>query len=104
MITMKNYENCFLFHLKSFFHSQDILIFVFPSSPLFWHIAKPKPTEHRMPKHQIRNSKIWNTKPRTPNPDWQNWNTNLRNYIIEQNSKTQKPNLESTSRPCGMLH
>ena len=28
-------EKCFLFHLKSFFRSQDIQIFVFPSSPLF---------------------------------------------------------------------
>ena len=31
----KNYEKCFLFHLKSSFRSQDIQIFVFPSSPLF---------------------------------------------------------------------
>ena len=30
----KNYEKCFLFHLKSSFHSQDIQLFVFPSSPL----------------------------------------------------------------------
>ena len=33
--TFKNYEKCFLFHLKSSFRSQDIQIFVFPSSPLF---------------------------------------------------------------------
>ena len=31
----KNYERCFLFHLKSSFPSRDIQIFVFPSSPLF---------------------------------------------------------------------
>ena len=31
----KNYEKCFLFHLKSSFRSRDIQIFVFPSSPLF---------------------------------------------------------------------
>ena len=33
--TFKNYERFFLFHLKSLFHSWDIYIFVFPSSPLF---------------------------------------------------------------------
>ena len=33
--SFKNYEKCFLFHLKSSFHSRDIQIFVFPSSPLF---------------------------------------------------------------------
>ena len=32
---LNNYEKCFLFHLKSSFHCQDIQIFVFPSSPLF---------------------------------------------------------------------
>ena len=31
----KTMKNVFLFHLKSSFHSWDILIFVFPSSPLF---------------------------------------------------------------------
>ena len=31
----KDYEKCFLFHLKSSFHSWDFLIFVFQSSPLF---------------------------------------------------------------------
>ena len=31
----KNYKNCFLFYLKSSFHSRDIQIFVFLSSPLF---------------------------------------------------------------------
>ena len=31
----KNYERCFLFHLKSSFRSRDIQIFLFPSSPLF---------------------------------------------------------------------
>ena len=31
----KNYERYFLFHLKSFFRSWDIQIFVFSSSPLF---------------------------------------------------------------------
>ena len=31
----KNYEKCFLFHLKSSFCSQDIPIFLFLSSPLF---------------------------------------------------------------------
>ena len=34
-----NYERCFLFHLKSFFRSQDIQIFVFPSSPLFFPVS-----------------------------------------------------------------
>ena len=29
------YGNCYLFHLKSLFHSQDIQISVFPSSSLF---------------------------------------------------------------------
>ena len=32
---LKNYEKCFLFLLKSSFRSQDIQIFVIPSSPLF---------------------------------------------------------------------
>ena len=31
----RNYERCFLFHLKSSFRAQDIPIFVFRSSPLF---------------------------------------------------------------------
>ena len=31
----KSKKNIFLFHLKSYFRSQDIQIFVFPSSPLF---------------------------------------------------------------------
>ena len=31
----KNYEKCFLFNLKSPFHSGDIQIFMFLSSPLF---------------------------------------------------------------------
>ena len=31
----KNYEKCFLFHLKTSFRSRDIQIFVFPPSPLF---------------------------------------------------------------------
>ena len=31
----KNYEKCFLFHLKSSFRSRDIQIFLFSSSPLF---------------------------------------------------------------------
>ena len=35
MIAFKNYEKCFLFHLKSSFRSPDIQMFVFPSSPLF---------------------------------------------------------------------
>ena len=35
IIALKNYEKCFLFHLKSSFRSRDIQIFVFPSSPLF---------------------------------------------------------------------
>ena len=33
--SFKNYEKCFLFHLKSSFHSRDIQICVFSSSPLF---------------------------------------------------------------------
>ena len=32
---LKNYEKCFLFHLKSFFRSRDIHVIVFSSSPLF---------------------------------------------------------------------
>ena len=35
----KNYEKCFLFHLKSSFRSQDIQIFVFSSSPLFFLVS-----------------------------------------------------------------
>ena len=35
----KHYERCFLFHLKSSFRSEDIQIFVFPSSPLFLPIS-----------------------------------------------------------------
>ena len=35
MIALKNYQKCFLFHLKSSFRSGDIQIFVFWSSPLF---------------------------------------------------------------------
>ena len=35
MITLQNYEKCFLFHLKDSFRSQDIQNFVFLSSPLF---------------------------------------------------------------------
>ena len=38
--SLKNRENCFLFHLKSFLHFQDIQVFMFPSSPLpIWVIA-----------------------------------------------------------------
>ena len=33
--SFKNYEKCFLFHLKSSFRSRDIHIFGFPSSALF---------------------------------------------------------------------
>ena len=33
---LNNYEKCFLFHLKSSFHCQDIQILVFPSSSLFF--------------------------------------------------------------------
>ena len=33
--TKKNYEKCFLFHLKSSFRCRDIQIFVFLSSPIF---------------------------------------------------------------------
>ena len=39
MIPLNNYEKCFLFHLKSSFHSQEIQVFVFPSSPLFFHFG-----------------------------------------------------------------
>ena len=37
--TWNNYEKWFLFHLKSSFHYQDIQIFVFPSSPLFFRVS-----------------------------------------------------------------
>ena len=36
---IKNYEKCFLFHWKSSFHTQDIKIFVFSSSPLFFPVS-----------------------------------------------------------------
>ena len=36
---LKNYEKCFLFHLKSSFRSRDIQFFVFPSSPLFLSVS-----------------------------------------------------------------
>ena len=36
---IKNYEKYFLFHLKSFFRSRVIQIFVFPSSPLFLSVS-----------------------------------------------------------------
>ena len=39
MITLQNYEKCFLFHLKSSFRSWDIQIFVFSSSPLFFPVS-----------------------------------------------------------------
>ena len=35
MIALQNYENYFLFHLKTSFRSRDIQIFVFWSSSLF---------------------------------------------------------------------
>ena len=35
----KNYEKCFSFHLKSSFRSRDIQIFVYSSSPLFFHVS-----------------------------------------------------------------
>ena len=35
----KNVEKCFLFDLKSSFHSRGIQIFVFPSSPLFFTVS-----------------------------------------------------------------
>ena len=35
MIAIQKLCKMFLFHLKNFFHSQDIQNFVFPSSPLF---------------------------------------------------------------------
>ena len=34
-----NYEKCFLFHLKTSFHCQDIQTLVFPSSPLFFPVS-----------------------------------------------------------------
>ena len=39
MIALQKLENVFLFHLKSSFRSQDIQIFVIPSSPLFLPIS-----------------------------------------------------------------
>ena len=33
---LNNFKKCFLFHPKSSFHCQDIQIFVFPYSPLFF--------------------------------------------------------------------
>ena len=35
----KLWKMFFLFHLKSFFRSRDIQVFVFPSSPLFLHVS-----------------------------------------------------------------
>ena len=35
----KLWKMFFLFHLKSFFRSQDIQVFVFPSSPLFLRVS-----------------------------------------------------------------
>ena len=35
----KNYEKCFLLHQKSSFRTQDIQIFVFSSSPLFFPVS-----------------------------------------------------------------
>ena len=34
-LSIQNYEKCFFFHLKSFFCSRDIQIFVFSSSTIF---------------------------------------------------------------------
>ena len=39
MIALQNYEKCFLLHLKSYFLSQDIQIFVFLSSHLFFPVG-----------------------------------------------------------------
>ena len=36
---LNNYEKCFLFHLKSSLQCQDIQIFVFLSSPLFYPVS-----------------------------------------------------------------
>ena len=36
---LNNYKKCFLFHLKCSFHCQDIQIFVFASSPLFFPVS-----------------------------------------------------------------
>ena len=36
----KNYEKCYLFHLKSSFRSRNIQIFVFPFSPLFLPVSQ----------------------------------------------------------------
>ena len=38
-LPLKNYQKCFLFHLKSSFHSWDIHIFLFSSSPLFFPVS-----------------------------------------------------------------
>ena len=38
-LTFKNYEKCFLFHLKSSFRSCDISLFVFSSSLLFFPVS-----------------------------------------------------------------
>ena len=46
-------EKCFLFHLKSSFCSQDIQIFVFSSSPLFF------PVSHRIRGWFNRNLKVY---------------------------------------------
>ena len=49
----KNYEKCFLFHLKSSFRSRDIQIFVFSSSPLFF------PVSHCLRAWSKKNLKIY---------------------------------------------
>ena len=41
----KNYEKCFLFHLKTSFRSQDIQIFVFPFS-LFFSLSASASEDH----------------------------------------------------------
>ena len=38
--SFKNYEKCYLFHLKSSFRSRNIQIFVFPFSPLFLPVSQ----------------------------------------------------------------
>ena len=53
MIALKNYEKCFLFHLKSSFHSRDIQLFVFSPSPLF------SPVSHSFRGWSKKNLKVY---------------------------------------------
>ena len=83
MMTLKNYEKCFWFHLKSFFRSQDILVFVLFSLPYF------PPVSHCLRRWSKIYLKVY---------DAISWlNKNLKTNIIWHLEAESRPDIETWS-------